>query len=249
MRHGIWLFGAVVAGLVTTAGCAQPVAQSGVRSSVQSVTVAGCPHAQAVVRRALKSSHIRVDVTGDGRRDVVAAASDPSAAKPCRGFVAVRVKGGGVQARHLVPAAVPIKGIHARVVGLPHLGSRPGADIVVDTGGAVDAELAQLFTVSAGRLRAVRVPDQPDGSFLVEGGGVVYPRGAGCTASGRLVLSQAVQSRDGKRFEVTRRTYRLRSGGVGFTAPQRTTAAVPAADLGARFPEFVGPHWNACSGA
>ena len=228
--------------LVAMAGCGTTVPPR--------AQVAGspeCPREQAVVRRALARSQVRVDVTGDGNPDTVAAASDPGAGKPCRGFVGVRVNGGGTYSMHLIPAAVPIKGIRARVVGVPHLGHRAGVDIVVDTGGAADAMLAQLFTFSGGRLHAVHVPDQPDGSFIVEGGGVIYPRGAGCTADGRLLLSQAAQTTDGKRFRVTRRTYELRRGGLRFASPTVEQATVPVNRLGARFPEFVGPHWTACT--
>jgi hypothetical protein len=236
--------GIMVAGLLATAGCGSTVEPQ------QQVSVSPsplCPDQQAVVRRALARSHLRVDVTGDGKPDTVAAASDPGAAKPCRGFVAVRVAGGGTYSRHLIPAAVPIKGIRAEVIGVPRLGARPGADIVVDTGGAVDAVLAQLFTFSGGRLRAVHVPDQPDGSFIVSGGGLMYPRGAACTAGGRLVLSQAEQSGDGKRFRVVRRTYQLRPDSTSFARPEVERGTVPVRKLGARFPEFVGPHWSACS--
>lgn len=243
MRPGSLVTASIgMVGLVAASGCGttvQPRAQ--VSGSPE------CPHQQAVVRRALERSHLRVDVTGDGRPDTVAAASDPGAPKPCRGFVGVRVDGGGTYSTHLIPAAVPMKGIRARVVGVPHLGRRPGADIVVDTGAAVDAVLAQMFTFSGGRLRALHVPDQPDGSFIVEGGGLIYPRGAGCTADGRLILSQAAQTNDGKRFRVTHRTYALRPGGLRFASPVVTKATVPVNRLGARFPEFVGPHWASCS--
>ena len=229
-------------GLVAVSGCGgtvEPRARG--HGSVE------CPHGQALVRRALERSHLRVDVSGDGRPDTVAAASAPGAAKPCRGFVGVRVTGAGTYATHLIPAAVPIKGIRARVVGVPHLGQRPNAEIVVDTGGAADAVLAQMFTFSGGRLRALHVPDQPDGSFILEGGGLIHPRGAGCNADGRLLLSQAAQTKDGKRFRVTRRTYELGRGGQRFTSPVVERATVPLNRLGARFPEFVGPHWTACT--
>jgi hypothetical protein len=231
-----------VVALVAVSGCAGTV-----EPQARVATSSACPREQALVRRALEGSHLRVDVTGDGEPDTVAVVSAPGSAKPCRGFVGVRVNGGGTYSRHLIPAAVPIKGIRARVVGVAHLGHRPGADIVVDTGAAADAVLAQMFTFVGGGLRAVHVPDQPDGSFIVEGGGLVYPRGAGCTADGRLVLSQAAQTSDGKRFRVTRRTYQLRRGGVRFTSPVVERATVPLNRLGARFPEFVGPHWTACA--
>jgi hypothetical protein len=208
-----------------------------------------CPHGEAVVRRALAKAHLRVDVTGDRKPDRVAAASDPGAAKPCRGFVGVQVPGGGTYFAHLIPAAVPIKGIRARIIGAPHLGRRPGAEIVVDTGAAVDAVLAQMFTFSDGRLRAVHVPDQPDGSFIVEGGGLIYPRGASCTPDGRLLLSRAAQTADRKHFLVTRRTYQLAADGLRFTILRVEKDIVQQRLLDERFPEFVGPHWTACNSA
>jgi hypothetical protein len=233
----------LVATVLVAAGCgaeSDPTAQVADRPQ--------CPHQQAVVAGALHRSHLQVDVSGDGKPDTVAAASDPGAAKPCRGFVAVRTFGGGVHAAHLIPNAVPIRSIRARIIGVPRLGDRAGADIVVDTGAAADAVLAQLFTFTGGRLRAVHVPGQPNGSFIVVGGGVVFPRGAGCTRDGRLIVSHAAQTADHHSFRVTRRTYPLRPDGLGFTQPDVTRATVPMNQLGVRFPEFVGPHWRACSG-
>ena len=229
--------------VLVAAGCG-----TGPEPSTPVAAAPQCPNQQAVVAGALHRSHLRVDVSGDGRPDTVAAASDPGAAKPCRGFVAVRISGGGVYAAHLIPDAVPMQGFRARVVGVPRLGGRAGADIVVDTSAAVDAMLAQLFTFTGGRLRAVHVPGQPDGTFIVVGGGVVFPRGAGCTRDGRLIVSRAAQTADGQSFRVTRRTYPLRPDGLGFTEPEVTRATVPVNQLGVRFPEFVGPHWRACSG-
>lgn len=208
-----------------------------------------CPGQQAAVMRALARSTTHADVTGDGRADTVAAISAPGAAKPCRGIVAVRVAGDGVLSRHLIPAAVPIRGIRARLVGFPYLGDRPGAEIVVDTGAAADAVLAQMFTVVDGRLRAMRVPDQPDGSFIMVGGGVVVPRGAGCTPGGRLVLVRAAQTLDGKHFRVVRRTFSVAADGVRFTRRSVTRATVPVKQLASRFPEFAGAHWQACTAA
>jgi hypothetical protein len=107
--------------------------------------------------------------------------------------------------------------------------------------------LAQMFTFSDGRLRAVHVPDPPDGSFIVEGGGLIFPRGAGCTSDGRLLLSRAAQTADRKRFRVTRRTYGLAPDGLHFTALEVKQDTVPRRLLDERFPEFVGPHWTACA--
>jgi hypothetical protein len=233
----------LVSAVLVATGCgagSEPTAQVASRPQ--------CPHQQAVVAGALHRSHLQVDVSGDGKPDTLAAASDPGAAKPCRAFVAVRMFGGGVYAAHLIPDAVPIRGIRARVVGVPRLGGRAAADIVVDTGAAVDAVLAQLFTFTGERLRAVHVPGQQDGSFIVVGGGVVFPRGAGCTRDGRLIVSHAAQTADRQSFRVTRRIYPLQPDGLGFTEPEVTRATVPVNRLGVRFPEFVGPHWRACSG-
>jgi len=233
----------VVLTVLVAAGCG-----SASEPTAQLADPQQCAHQQTVVDRALNRSHLQVDISGDGKPDTVAAASDPGAAKPCRGFVAVRMAGGRVYAAHLIPNAVPTRGIHARIVGVPRLGGRVVRDIVVDTGAAVDAELAQLFTFTGGRLQAVHVPDQPNGSFIVVGGGLTFPRGAGCTRDGRLILSHAAETADHHSYRVTRRTYPLRTDGLGFTQPDVTRATVPARQLGVRFPEFVGPHWRACSG-
>lgn len=205
-----------------------------------------CAAQREVVLRSLDRSHLRVDVTGDGKPDTVAVASDAGAAKPCRGLVAVRTHG-TVYSAHLIPAAVPVKGFRAGIVGLPRLGRHPGVTLVVDTRAMVDAELAQLFTYSDGRLRAVRVPGRQDGSFIVEGGGVMFPHAARCTASGGFVVSEAAQVQHGRRFQVTRRVYRLDRAGARLSALAAQEASVPSSQLGRRFPEFAGTHWQSCT--
>ena len=239
------------AGRALTGGLAGALLLSGCATASPQVERAAnplCPRQQTVVRRALAAAQLHVDVTGDGRPDTVAAATDPGASPPCRAFVAVRVAGGPVLSRHLIPAAIPIAGIQARVLGLPQLRGHPGAEIVVDTGAAADAILAQMFTVVDGRLRPVHVPDQADGTFLVAGGGVMFPRAAGCTTDGRLVLSRAAQQRNGTAFRVLRRTYALSADRLGFSLRTAKRATVATRRLGVRFPEFGGRHWQPCSG-
>lgn len=234
--------GALLAGGTLFPACGSTVTTAGV------VTSGDCPREQVLVGRALDRSTLRVDVNGDGRLDRVAAASDPGAPKPCRGFVGVRVQGGSTYSTHLIPEAVPIKGLRAQIVGLPHLGDAPGAEIVVDTKAAVDSLLAQMFTLSGGALRAVSFPGFQDDTFIVEGGGVIYPYGAACTASGNLVLSQAAQTRDGKQYHVTRRTYDVRGDAIRLVDPVVTRVTVPVNRLLDQFPEFGRQHWKACSG-
>ena len=241
MRVGGLLGAGLLLVALTASGCGT-AQHAGDRAAAPSP----CPSEQAVVRRALDRSHLRADVTGDGQEDTVAAASDPAAAKPCRGLVAVRADG-VVYTAHLIPAAVPMKGIPARVVGVPHLGRHPGAAIVVDTGAAVDAVLAQLFTLSDGRLLAVKVPGEPDGSFVVAGGGLMFPHAAGCTPDGRLVVTGALQSQDGHRFSVVRRSYELDHAGRRLIALPVQRATVSLQRLGSRFPEFAGARWQACT--
>ena len=251
MRRKTVLTAVLAAVAVTLSGCGSRVDTTTGRPSGQTtevVTSGDCPREQALVRRALARSTLRADVSGDGRLDTVATASDPQAAKPCRGFVGVRVQGGSTYSTHLVPEAVPIKGLGAKIVGLPHLGDRSRAQIVVDTRAAVDSLLAQMFTLSGGRLRAVDVPGLEDGTFIVEGGGVIYPHGAGCTAEGRVMLSQAAQTTDGKRFRVTRRTYDIRGERARFASPVVKRETVSVKQLVERFPEFAAPHWKACTG-
>jgi hypothetical protein len=240
---GILTTAVLVAGAVILPGCGSDVQTAGF------VTSGDCPREQALVRRALDRTDVRVDVDGDGRLDRVAVASDPKAVRPCRGFVGVRVQGGSTYSTHLFPLAVPVKGLPAKILGLPHLGDRPGAQIVVDTRAAVDSVLAQLFTLADGSLQAVPVPGFRDRTFIVEGGGVIYPRGAACTADGRMVVSKAAQTRDGKRYRVTRSTYDVRGEPLRLVDPaiQRSTPRVDR--LLVRFPEFGSPHWKACEGA
>ena len=235
---------ALAAVVMALPGCGATVRSTASRF----VTSGDCAHEQALVRRALDRSHLRADVNGDGRPDTVAAASDPGAAKPCRAFVGVRVQGGATYSTHLFPLAVPVQGLRARVIGLPHLDSRPGVQVVVDTTAAVDAVLAQMFTLAGGALRTVQVPGSHDGTFIVGGGGVVYPRAAACTSDGRMVMSMAAQTRDGKRYRVTRRTYEVRGTRLAFVDPQVERATVPVDRLVVRFPEFgMSKHWTACS--
>lgn len=212
------------------------------------VTSGDCPQERSLVRRALDRSTLRVDVSGDGVLDTVAVASDPSAPKGCRGFVGVRVAGGSTYSNHLFRLAVPVKGLPARVEGLPDLGAAPGAEVVVDTRAAADALLAQMFTLAGDRLRVVRVPPFDDGTFIVEGAGVVYPQGTACTADGLLVHSEAALTKDGERYRVTRRTFEMRGDRLQPTAPTVETATVEAKRLLVRFPEFGRPHWAACTG-
>jgi hypothetical protein len=217
-------------------------------STAPFVTSGDCPREKALVRRALARSTVRVDVSGDGVEDRVAVASDASAEQGCRGFVGVRVAGGSTYSTHLFRLAVPLKGLPARIMATPHLGDGAGAQIVVDTRAAADALLGQMFTLTGSGLRVVRVPPFRDGTFIVEGGGVVYPQGTACTTDGRLVHSEAALSKDGKRYRVTRRTYELLSDGLRVGDPEVKTGAVATRSLVQRFPEFGRPHWSACDG-
>lgn len=237
----VLVVGLLLGSVVEVAGCGQAARPQPGRAGSSS-----CAGQRQVVRQALKRSHLRVDVTGDGRPDTVAASADPSAPKPCRGLVAVRTDG-VVHSAHLIPAAVPVEGSRARVVGVPRLGSHRGAAIVVDTGAMVDAVLAQLFTFADGRLHVVRVPGRQDGAFIVEGGGVTFPHAARCTTDGRLVVSRAVQVRHGHRFRVTRRFYRLDAAGLRLSVLSVQQASLPVSRLDSRFPEFAGAHWQACT--
>lgn len=242
--------GALVVSVVALSGCGETTQRTepAPEQTDEVVTSGDCPGEQAVVRRALDRSGLRVDVSGDGRLDEVAVASVPDAEEPCRGFVAVRVKGGSTYSTHLFERAVPIKGLPAKIIGLPELGGRPGAQIVVDTRAAVDAVLGQMFTLADGRLRVVAMPGVDDGTFIVEGGGVIYPHAAACTAEGQLVLSEAAQTRDGKRFRVTRRTYDVTGEPIRLVDPVKEKATVALDELVSSFPEFDDPHWKACEG-
>ena len=77
MRLGRVVTAVIVVGLLAVSGCggaAEPRAQVAGSSK--------CPHEQALVRRALERSHLRIDVTGDGKLDT--AWPHPTLARPSR---------------------------------------------------------------------------------------------------------------------------------------------------------------------
>jgi len=216
------------------------------RLATEFVTSGDCADEQSVVRQALDTSRQRVDVNGDGRLDTVAVASAPTAPSPCRAFLGVRMNGGSTYSTHLFPRAVPVPGLRAEVVALPRLANRPGTQIVIDTKAAVDSVLAQMFSFTGDSLQPVDVPGSQDGTFIVTGGGVIYPHGAGCTSDGRMILSRASQTSNGKAYRVNRRTYELRAEPLRLAAPELESATVAVNRLVTRYPEFAGRHWRAC---
>ena len=111
-----------------------------------------------------------------------------------------------------------------------------------------DSALAQLFTLMRTALVRVDVPGRTDGNVVVEGGGVTYPRGAGCTASGRPVVSRSSARDRGTRVRVVRHTYPVRGDRLRFLAATAVRTTVAAAGLDGRFPELAGPHFRACTG-
>jgi hypothetical protein len=208
-------------------------------------TSGSCPGEAQLVSDALAGDVRIADVDGDGSPDDVTVAVDEGARPACRAFVAVRTAEGSTYSAAFDPSAVPGAAIKPQIIGFPDFGD-PGAEIVVDTAALADGALAQLFTLTEGGLLRVAAPAFEDGNFLVEGGGVTHPQGAGCTAGRALVLSMASASIEGKNYEVTRQIYDVTGDDLEFTGPDITTRTVPAAQLTTEFPEFRSPHFDAC---
>jgi hypothetical protein len=204
-----------------------------------------CPDEARLVSDALGGKVQQADVDGDGSPDDVVVAVDESAKPACRVFVGVRTAAGTEYSTALDPSALPAAGATPTVIGFPDLGD-PGAEIVVDTGARADGALAQLLTLTPDGLVRVPVPAFEDGNFLVEGGGVTNPQGAGCTADRALVLSLASAVKHGTRYQVTRQTYRVTGDDLHFSGPRIISRTVPAARLATDFPEFQSPHFDAC---
>jgi hypothetical protein len=220
---------------------------SGGATAPEFVSSGDCAREKPLVRRALDRSSLRVDVDGDGRLDKVAVATDSEARKRCRVLVGVHVRGGSTYSAHLQPPMVTPKGLRARITHLPDLGNDPGAEIVVDTRVKADSLLAQMLTLTADGLRFVPMPAFEDGTFVVEGGGVSFPRGASCNDNGAMILSMATLLDNG-RYQVTRHTYPVRGDRLRLTGPRMRVATVPGDRLADRFPEFVRPHFKECTG-
>jgi len=210
------------------------------------VTGSTCARESALVGAALRRDEgVPADVDGDGAPDRVVVAADEHGEPGCRAFVGVRTATGttystamgDVFGRRLPP-------FPPEVIGVPVLGRGTGAEIVVDTHARADGALAQLFTLTDAGLVQVMVPGGEDGTFLVEGGGISAPQGAGCRADGTLVVSGAAIH--GQSFDVTQRSYSLTGDRLSETGS--TTRKVPGNDLAKQFPEFLGPHFKACGG-
>ena len=209
------------------------------------VTGSACPREEELVTAAFDKGSVSGDVDGDGRADLVAVAADDGAPRDCRAFVGVRLASSSTTySTALDASAVPPAGMTAEVIGLPDLGDDLGAEIVVDTHALADGTLAQLFTVTGSELVRWPAPAFEDGNFVVEGGGITSPSGAGCTADGSLVLSLAVAS--GQRYEVTRQVYPLTGDQLEASGPDMSSRTVPADQLTEQFPEFAAPHFGAC---
>ena len=210
------------------------------------VTGSSCPRESTLVEHALRREEgVPADVDGDGAPDRVVTAVDNQGNRGCRAFVGVLTATGSTYSTSMADVWGKRLFFPPEVIGVPVLGKGTGAEVVVDTHARADGALAQLFTLTDAGLVQVRVPGGEDGgSFLVEGGGVTAPHGAGCRADGTLVVSDA-QIR-GQRFDVTQRSYTL--DGVRLTESGQTTEQIPANDLARQFPEFLSPHFAACGG-
>ena len=158
---------------------------------------------------------------------------------------AVRTAEGTTYSAAFDASALPAGPFTPQVMGFPDFGD-PGAEIVVNTAARADGALAQLFTLTDTGLVRVATPGSQDGNFLVEGGGVTYPEGAGCTQDRALVLSTASAVNQGRDYEVTRRTYEVTGDDLEFTGPEITSRTAPAVRLAREFPEFGNPHFDPC---
>jgi hypothetical protein len=242
---------AVAAGLVAAASAgAVALTTHGDSAATTIVTGSTCPGEARLIKAALDDDWQRADVDGDGRLDRVAAATDQAAGPACRAFVGVRTADGTTYSTALDRTAVPPRRMAAEVIGLPDLGMDVRAEIVVDTHRLADSALSQLFTLTNTGLVRVHAPAFEDGTLVVAGGGVTYPRGAGCTSHGALVLSMALLDRG--RYEVSRAVYPVvnppNGGPLRLTSPRVTSAHVPANRLVDRFWEFASPHFARCGG-
>lgn len=210
------------------------------------VTDGSCAKTTALVDRALRQGGVPADVDGDGATDQVVIAVDKNGEPGCRTFLGVRTAAGTTYSTAMPDATPEPLPFPAEVIGVPQLGDAPGAEIVVDTHARADGAYAQLYTLTDSGLRLVSVPGTEDDSFLVEGGGVTAPYGAGCRSNGDLLLSNAAAR--GRDFEVTQRVYSLRGDRLVEMQPP-STSEVSGNDLIRQFPEFASPHFAACDGA
>ena len=171
-----------------------------------------CPNQEAAV--ADKSLHRPGRLTGeledDGVSDDVFLVVDPSGEQGCQAFVAV--DDGSLRSVPIELSQIPFEMGFPRLIGLPLIDDRPGAEIVVGVGAGASTQFAAVFTSIDGQISPVLREDAPnlENSLLAFGGSVGHQDAFDCAVEigpGVVVVSAAEPDAGGAKFQYVRRFF------------------------------------------
>jgi hypothetical protein len=177
-------------------------------------TEASCPDADAAVTddSARQPGRLAGDLEEDGIRDVVSLSVDRAGEEGCQAFV-VAESDGDVRSVPIAVPDIPFSLGFPRLISMPLIDDRPGAEIVVGVAAGASTQFAAIYTVDDGGqlVQVVRegVVD-PRENLLAFGGSVGHQDAFDCApekGEGVVVVSEATPTGEGARFEYTRRFF------------------------------------------
>lgn len=151
------------------------------------------------------------ELDDDGVRDDVHLVTDPSGDLGCQAFVVVESEGAVRAAAIEVPQFQFEMGF-PRLIGLPLIDDRPGAEIVIGVAAGASTQFAAVFTSVEGRIVPVlrKGAANLEQSLLAFGGSVGHQEGFDCApevGAGAVVVSEARPVGNGAKFEYVRRFF------------------------------------------
>jgi hypothetical protein len=178
-----------------------------------SEAVAACPNEETVApdETLRQPGVLSGDLEDDGVADDVYLAVDRSGEPGCQAFVVVQ-SGDAVRSAPVEVMQIPFEMGFPRLIGLPLIDDRPGAEIVIGVGAGASTQFAAVFTSLEGQLVPVLREGAPnlEASLLAFGGSVGHQDAFDCApeaGEGAVVVSSAEADAGGARFSYVRRFF------------------------------------------
>jgi hypothetical protein len=172
-----------------------------------------CPNQEAAVsdESLRRPGRLAGDLEDDGLRDDVFLIVDQSGEPGCQAFVVVDSEG-GLRSTPIELSQIPFEMGFPRLIGLPLIDDRAGAEIVVGVGAGASTQFAAVFTAVEGQIVPVLREDAPnlENSLLAFGGSVGHQDAFDCAPEvgpGVVVVSAAEPDAGGARFSYVRRFF------------------------------------------
>jgi hypothetical protein len=178
-----------------------------------------CPNQEvAVADKSLRRpGRLAGELDDDGVRDGVFLVVDQAGEPGCQAFIVV--DDGDLRSAQLELEQIPFEMGFPRLIGLPLIDERPGAEIVIGVGAGASTQFAAVFTSVQGEIVPVLREDAPnlEGSLLAFGGSVGHQDAFDCAPEigpGAVVVSAAEPLAGGAKFKYVRRFFFSQSPAV-----------------------------------